>query len=92
MPIDLVVTYRDGRKELVYIPTNETLGSKAAEDPLIKQRELAPWAWVDPDYTFTLDVNPSDVLTVEIDPSLRMADVNRKNNKITVAEKLKDGQ
>jgi hypothetical protein len=92
MPIDLVVTYRDGRKELVYIPTNETLGSKAAEDPLIKRRELAPWAWVDPDYTFTLDVNPADVLTVEIDPSLRMADVNRKNNKITVAEKLKDGQ
>jgi hypothetical protein len=92
MPIDLVITYLDGRKELVYIPTNETLGSKPVEDPLMKRRELAPWAWVDPDYTFTLDVNPADVQSIEIDPSRRMADVNRKNNKVEVAEKLKDNR
>lgn len=92
MPIDLVVTYKDGHKEMVYIPTNETLGSKLNEDPMMKRRELAPWAWVDPDYTFTLDINPADVVTLEIDPSQRMADINRKNNKITVAEKLRDGQ
>jgi hypothetical protein len=91
MPIDLVVTYKDGSKQTIYIPTNETLGSKPAEDPLQKRTELKPWAWVDPNYTVSIDAKPGDVVSLEIDPSMRMADVDRSNNKIVVAGAPKDG-
>jgi hypothetical protein len=90
MPIDLVVTRKDGRTETIYIPTNETLGSKPNEDPLQSRKDLAPWAWVDPEYAVTIDAKPGDILSIEIDPSKRMADVNRENNKIVVAEAIKD--
>lgn len=90
MPIDLVVTYKDGRTETIYIPTNETLGSKPNEEPMNNRRELPAWAWVDPDYTFTLDTPPGNIISLEIDPSQRMADTDRSNNKVVVAEKLRD--
>jgi hypothetical protein len=92
MPIDLVVTYKDGSKELLYIPMNETMGLKPNEDPLVKRQVMPAWTWVSPDYVLTLDVDPSDVLSLEIDPSERMADVDRKNNKVMVVEKLQDGR
>ena len=30
MPVELVVTFKNGSKEMFYIPTNETLGNKPA--------------------------------------------------------------
>jgi hypothetical protein len=86
MPIDLLVTYKDGATELIYIPLNEMLGSKPVEDKNVKRKELAPWAWVDPGYTFTLERAASQVESLEIDPSLRMADVDRTNNKLVVGK------
>jgi hypothetical protein len=40
--------------------------------------------WVDEEYSFTLAKKVGDIKEIEIDPSQRMADVNRVNNKITV--------
>jgi len=91
MPIDLIVTYKDGTRRTIYIPTNETLGSKPSEGPLQERTELSPWAWVDPNYSFSIDAKPGDIVSLEIDPSLRMADIDRSNNKLAVAEALKDG-
>jgi aminopeptidase N len=45
MPVDLVVTYKDGSKELFYIPLNETLGSKPVEDKNLKRTDLTAWPW-----------------------------------------------
>ncbi len=47
MPIDLMVTYKDGKKELFYIPMNEMLGGKPVEDKSIPRKQLSAW----PGYT-----------------------------------------
>jgi hypothetical protein len=88
MPIDLMVTYTDGSKELIYIPTNETLGSKPNEDAAIKRRELAAWPWVNPSYSLSLDKSTSDITSIEIDVTQRMADVNKANNKVTPGKQV----
>ena len=86
MPIDLVVTYTDGTKELFYIPTNETMGKKAQENKLMKQTDLIAWPWVYPSYTLSIAKKIYDIQSLEIDPGLRMADINREDNKLVPAE------
>ena len=85
MPVDLLVTYKDGSKEIYYIPMNLMYGNKPAEgnNPRTIEKE---WQWVAPDYQVALNRPVSDIKEIEIDPSQRMADVNRVNNKITVPE------
>lgn len=86
MPIDLLVTYKDGRKELIYIPLNEMMGSKPVEYKDIPRRELPAWAWVDPSYQLAVAGNTGSVESIEIDPSMRMADIDRENNKVLVGK------
>ncbi len=80
MPVDLLVTYKDGSKEMFYTPMSEMLGGKSQEDKSIKWSPLDKWNWVNPTYTFSID--KTDVAIVEIDPSQRMADINRENNRV----------
>lgn len=84
MPIDLVVTYTDGTKEMIYIPLNEMLGGKP-DDQTIKRTEAEAWRWVNPLYTVKVNRKLSDIASVEIDPSLRLADIERKNNKLDMS-------
>src|SRR6478609_4439457 len=48
MPIDLVVTYADGSKEMFYIPMNELMGNKPVEDTSMQRSDLPTWPWVNP--------------------------------------------
>lgn len=82
MPVDLVVTYKDGSKELYYVPLNETLGSKPVEDKTMNRVELLAWPWVNPTYTLKVGRKSSEIASIEIDPTERMADVERKNNSV----------
>ena len=83
MPIDLRITYRDGTSETVHIPLQIMRGAKPAEDPQAKYRVEADWAWVNPYYRLNLPARKADILRVEIDPSMRMADINRANNALS---------
>ncbi len=79
MPIDLVLTFKDGTKQLHYIPMYLMFGSKPAEDEM--QRKVYPaWKWTHPVYIIEFDKRLTELVTVEIDPSRRMADVDRMNN------------
>jgi Peptidase family M1 domain len=81
MPIDLMVTYKDGSKEMHYVPMYLMFGSKPAEDSL--RRKVYPaWKWTHPVYIVELDKRLSELSSVEIDPTQRMADVERRNNKL----------
>jgi Peptidase family M1 domain len=82
MPIDVVVQFKDGHKEMAYIPQYLMFGEKPAEDVSIPRTVFEPWKWTHPTYTFELNHRLTDVKIVEIDPSQRMADVDRKNNKL----------
>jgi hypothetical protein len=89
MPIDVQVTYKDGSKEIFYIPLNETLGNKPVEDKSLQRNDLVAWPWVNPSYVFKVSKNSAEISTIEIDPTQRMADIDRKNNKLDVGEGLK---
>jgi Peptidase family M1 domain len=86
MPVDLVITFKDNTRELYYIPTNEMMGKKVAEDKSLKQTDLAAWPWVHPTYAIRINRKIAEIESIEIDPSLRMADINRKNNKVVISE------
>ena len=89
MPIDLLVTFRDGSQELYYIPMSETLGNKPVENESILRNELIAWPWVNPTYSLRINRQPEEISRIEIDPSQRMADVNRKNNLIEFPDAFK---
>lgn len=89
MPVDVVVTFADGTKELFYIPLNEMLGSKPVEYKDMGRQDLEAWPWVNPTYTFSVSSKPSEITSIEIDPSRRMADVDRKNNVVELTNGLK---
>jgi len=72
MPIDLKVTYNDDSVENFNIPLRMMLGHKPTTATI-----SANWPWVQPTYTLRTSKN---IKKVEIDPSQRMADINRSNN------------
>lgn len=81
MPVDLYVEYKDGSKELFYIPNLELRGEKPVENLTVykdaKRTVLAPWAWTDPDYSVKVS---KEVLRVVIDPTKRLADIDYSDN------------
>jgi hypothetical protein len=83
MPIEVVVTYKDGTNELHYIPLDLMLGGKTQEGA-IKQINHPEWKWTHPTYTFETTQPLSAIKSIEIDPSQRMPDINRSNNKIEI--------
>jgi hypothetical protein len=89
MPVELVVTFKDGSKEMFYIATNETSGNKPVEEKNIQRHTLEAWPWVYPTYTLSTVRSVKEISTIEIDPSLRMADAERKNNVVDLSQGLK---
>jgi hypothetical protein len=82
MPLDVMLQFRDGTKEIAYIPQYSMFGSKPRENYTMSWMEFEPWRWTDPTYTFEVNHRLTDIKVVEIDPSQRMADVDRKNNRL----------
>jgi hypothetical protein len=82
MPVDVLLTFKDGTKELHYIPMNLMYGSKPVEDASIPRKEYDAWRWTDYTYIIETSRKLTDITSAEIDPSQRLADLERKNNKI----------
>jgi hypothetical protein len=82
MPIDVLLQFKDGSRELAYIPQYLMFGSKPQEDKTIPRIVYEPWKWTSPDYEFEIGHRLTDLTNIEIDPSHRMADVNRANNRL----------
>jgi hypothetical protein len=85
MPVDVLVTYKDGAKEMHYVPLSLMYGEKPAENN-IKRIVHPEWKWVDPEYNLQLSRGVSDIKEIEVDSSKRMADINRGNNKLTIPD------
>ena len=82
MPVDLQLTFKDSLKELHYVPMYLMFGQKPAEDAAVPRVVYEPWKWTHATYIIETTRRLSDIIAVDIDPSLRMADVNRNNNTI----------
>ena len=80
MPIDLVVTFKDGTRELHYVPMYLMFGEKPAESDSIRRTTYDAWKWTHPTYEISTSHKLQDIIKVEIDPSGRLADVNKKDN------------
>ena len=79
MPVDLQLTFKDSTKEIHYIPLNLMFGNKPAEsnESFIVHNE---WNWTNRTYVVEFNHPLRDLVLVEIDPSGRMADIDRNNN------------
>jgi hypothetical protein len=85
MPVDVLLTFKDGTQELHYIPLNLMYGEKPAENNI--PRTVHPeWRWTHPEYTFGTKRGIQELKSIEIDPSMRLADVNRANNKLEIPD------
>ena len=83
MPLDILITFKDGTQELHYIPLNLMYGAKPAENniPRVVHEE---WKWTHPEYEFTTDRKITEIKSIEIDPSRRMADTKSENDRLVV--------
>ena len=80
MPIDLQLTFKDGSTEMFYVPLNLMYGNKPNENKTQKREVLEEWRWTHPTYIVEVKHRLTDIKVVDIDPSKRMADIDRKNN------------
>lgn len=82
MPVDLQLTFKDSTRELHYVPMNLMYGEKPVEDTTLPRKTYAPWKWTHSTYVVETKHRLADIRVVEIDPSQRMADIDRKNNRL----------
>jgi hypothetical protein len=81
MPIDVVITYKDGSKELWTVPLDLMRGEKSQENKDLEHNVAEKdWQWTDPTYELVIPARLKKVVKVEIDPSKRLADVELANN------------
>jgi len=81
MPIDFQLSFHDGTKEIHYVPLDLMYGAKPAENDI--PRTVYPaWKWTSETYTISTKRRLMDIQAGEIDPSQRLADLDRRNNKI----------
>ncbi|MCL6259986.1 M1 family metallopeptidase [Aquiflexum sp. TKW24L] len=88
MPLDVVVTYTDGTQEMIYLPLVIQRGNKPEEKGMPSRVMTQRWPWTNFTQEVQLARPISTIKSVEIDPSLRLADVNRANNKVDVTTML----
>jgi hypothetical protein len=85
MPIDLKLTFKDGTSEMHVVPLNLMYGSKSAENNNHLNIIEDAWKWTHPTYTVSINKKLTTLVKAELDPSKRMADVERKNNLIELS-------
>ncbi|MEK6476464.1 M1 family metallopeptidase [Catalinimonas sp. 4WD22] len=79
MPLDVLVTYEGGEQELFYIPLRIMRGEKE-NDTDYERTVLKDWPWVFPTYLLQIPRPLDEISQIQIDPSYRMADIDRSNN------------
>ena len=84
MPIDLQLTFSDSTTELHYIPMSLMFGAKGIEGNYKNRKDYSEWKWTSPTYVIETKRKLADLRIVEIDPSQRLADIDRKNNRMDI--------
>lgn len=83
MPLDVVVTYTDKKLtqfKTYHIPLEIMRGHKNDELLNGKQTLKKDWKWTHKVYQLNIDIPLQAIEKIEIDPSMRMADIDRENN------------
>jgi hypothetical protein len=83
MPLDILLSFKDGTKQMHYVPLSLMHGSKKAEDS-ISFKKYPAQPFTKREVVISTDRRLNEIVSIEIDPSLRMADIDRKNNKLEI--------
>lgn len=86
MPIEVLLTFKDGSKELHYIPLDLMFGQKPDESAGVTRTVHKEWHWTHPEYQVETTRSIKDLKSIEIDPTQRMADLNKSNNKLVIPD------
>ncbi len=78
MPIDIVISLKDGSELKYCIPLRMMRGEK--QDDVFEGDILTDWPWTHQSYMISENISAANILKVEIDPSGRLADVELSNN------------
>ncbi|MEL7341159.1 MAG: hypothetical protein AAGM67_11790, partial [Bacteroidota bacterium] len=93
MPLDVLVRYKDGSEVYYYIPMVLMRGEKVESwYPKADRKVLADWPWTNPSYRIQLEQGEDQVESITIDPSYRLADVERRNNYYPKPKKAKKAE
>jgi len=81
MPLEVVVTTKDGKKEVYYIPIRMMRGEKPNEWPEnVKYQVAEDWPWTHPTYELEVDCKAKNIESVEINPTVDFMDLDRSDN------------
>jgi hypothetical protein len=81
MPLDIKLVMKDSTSEWHYVPLNLMYAQKPKEGE--PERKSYPYQkWTHRQVIISSSRKLTDIISVEIDPSRRMADVDRSNNKL----------
>lgn len=86
MPLDVKVTLEDGEETIYHIPLDIMRGAKESDKSLYGNAEyivLDDWNWVNMEYGFRIKPSKKKILSIDINPSRKLADVNPENNNYT---------
>lgn len=86
MPVDVEIRYRDGRTALLHIPLSLMRGGKPEGSEDHPFTTLPAWQWTDATYTFEVPGTIANVLSVTLDPTHRVADIDRTNDRVELPE------
>ena len=81
MPLDVVVTLKDGSKSYFNIALRMMRGNKPQELSETSYTVAEDWPWTHPSYFLNLPFAKDEISKIEIDPSGRLADIDPSNNK-----------
>jgi len=79
MPVEVVVTYKNGDSERYYIPLRIMRGDKVFTDEVVTT-QLQDWPWTNPTYSIELKAKLSEIEKIELDPDRGMVDIDYSNN------------
>ncbi|HZF65450.1 MAG TPA: M1 family metallopeptidase [Chitinophagaceae bacterium] len=82
MPVDIRISFKDGTTEWHYVPMYLMFGEKPAEEGQAPRVVYESWKWTHSTFQVQTKRKLTDITAVEIDPSQRMADIDRKNNRL----------
>lgn len=90
MPMDIVVTYKNGDQELFNIPLRIMRGEKKSDGLGMDIHVMEDWPWTHPTYEFSIDAKFKKIVKVEIDPSRRMAESGTLDNVFPREEEIEE--
>ena len=83
MPLEVLVTLKDGTKEFYYIPIPLMRGEKKQPEYAENWIQLRDWSWASKKYIFEINHSIESIESIDTNPTGLMADTNYTNDIIT---------